>query len=140
MRFGTIGAGMLLGLGAVVAGCGGRSKSYGPLVPVTGKVTLAGKPLVGGAVELVPYDNPADPLRPSGRVDAQGNYSVNTEGKPGAPAGKYRVCVETGGDDKAQEAHFDPKYSHFEKSPLIIQVAQGATAGSYDLKMNPRRP
>src|SRR5690348_16586915 len=52
--------GLLACFGALfgLAGCGGKSKlqplAPGPMVPVQGKVTLAGKPLKGGNVFFYP--------------------------------------------------------------------------------------
>jgi hypothetical protein len=128
--------------GALVAvlGCGGDSKldALGPLVPVQGKVTLGGQPLVGGRLELYPALGDPNVARFQGTIDAQGNYFIETNGKEGAPAGKYRAAVWTGGDDKNQESQFDSIYSHWEKTPLVIVVTENALAGQYDLKIKPR--
>jgi hypothetical protein len=119
-------------------GCG-AGPAVGPCVPVRGKVTLGGKPLVGGSVTLIPLEGEGNRPRPEGTIDTQGMYSVRTAGKEGAPPGKYRATLTTGGEDKAQEALFDPRYSHWEKSPLIIQVSENPPAGAYDLPLEPLR-
>jgi hypothetical protein len=105
---------------------------------VKGRVTLGGKPLVGGMVTFVPQGGPADQARPEGTIDAQGNYSVKTAGTDGAPVGKYRAAVTTSGEDKKQSAQFDPRYSNWEKSPLLVEVKEDPQAGAYDLKLVPR--
>ena len=119
-----------------LTGCSSR-RSVGPCVPVQGKVTLGGKPLVGGTVSFIPLEGEADAPRPEGSIDAQGHYTLKTEGKEGAPAGKYRAILTTSGEDKKQDAQFNPQYSHWEKSPLVIQVAENAPPGAYDLKLAP---
>ena len=128
--------GLVLGVSAAAAGC--RGPAVGPCVPVQGKVTLAGKPLVGGTVSFVALDGDANRPRPEGEVDPQGLYAVRTGGTDGAPVGKYRVIVTTSGLDKKQDAQFNPVYSHAEKSPLLVQVTENPPAGAYDLKLDPR--
>jgi hypothetical protein len=121
---------------AALAGCGDRR--VGACLPVQGKVTLGGRPLVGGTVSFIPLDGDVSRPRSEGNVDAQGNYSLKTAGKQGAPAGKYRVILTTSGEDKNQDTLFNPVYSHTEKSPLEKQVAQDAAPGAYDLDLVPR--
>jgi hypothetical protein len=120
-----------------LAGCG-NSPAVGPCIQVKGKVTLAGKPLAGGAVAFIPLEAGANSPRPEGDIDANGFYSLRTGGKEGAPAGKYRATLTTSGVDKTQDSQFNPVYSHWEKSPLIVLVRENAPAGAYDLKLKPR--
>jgi hypothetical protein len=119
---------------ALLTGCGGNSK---PIVPVQGKVILAGKPLVGGTVSFIALDGPAAGPRPEGEIDPEGNYSLKTGGTAGAPAGKYRAIVTTSGKDKTQSGQFNPLYSQAEKSPLLVQVSEDAPPSAYELKMDP---
>lgn len=122
---------------SMLTGCGGSARrAVGPCVLVQGKVTLAGKPLVGGTVTFVPTEE-GDRPRPEGVIDAQGNYAVKTEGRDGAPVGRYRVAVTTGGEDKTQEAKFDSRYSSWDKTPLTVEVTESARPGAYDLKLEP---
>jgi hypothetical protein len=96
---------------------------------------MGGKPLVGGMVTFIPQGGPGDQARPEGTIDAQGNYSVQTAGADGAPVGKYRAAITPSGEDKKQSAQFDPRYSHWEKSPLLVEVKENPLAGAYDLKL-----
>jgi hypothetical protein len=125
--------------GALVAtgGCS-NGASIGPCVPVEGKVTLGAKPLVGGTVTFVPAEGQSNGPRPEGQIDAQGLYALKTGEKQGAPPGRYRAVVTISGLDKAQNAEFNPLYSHWDKSPLVIPVTENAAAGAYDLKLKPR--
>jgi hypothetical protein len=120
-----------------LTGCGRNTKATGPLVPVKGKVMLGGKPLVGGVVTFVPVEGEADSPRPAGDIDARGLYSLKTGGTEGAPVGKYRAAVTTGGEDKTQESQFDAVYSSWQKSPLVLEVVESAPPGTYDLKLVP---
>jgi hypothetical protein len=120
-----------------LAGCS-NGASIGPCVAVEGKVTLGAKPLVGGTVMFVPLERESKGPRPEGEIDAQGLYALKTGGKEGAPPGRYRALVTISGLDKAQNAAFDPLYSHWDKSPLVVPVTEGAAAGTYDLKLKPR--
>jgi hypothetical protein len=139
MRFsGTLGLVPFILCGMLaLAGCG-NGRSVGPCVPVQGKVTLGGKPLVGGRVTFVPLEGNASGPRPEGDIDAKGRYSLTTGGKEGAPVGKYRATLTTSGMDKTQDAQFDARYSNWETSPLVIPVTENAPAGAYDLKLKPR--
>jgi hypothetical protein len=112
-------------------------RSVGPCLPVQGKITLGNRPLVGGIVSLVPLEGGANRPRPEGTIDAQGHYSIKTAGREGAPAGKYRAIVTTSGEDKTQDTEFDPQYSHAEKSPLLVEVADNPPPGKYDLHLQP---
>lgn len=67
-------------------GCGGD----GPKVAkVTGKVTLKGKPIAGANVQFHPEKGPMA----IGITDDQGNFSLTTNGRPGAPVGLCKVAV-----------------------------------------------
>jgi hypothetical protein len=129
---------LLCGL-AALAGCSSNSRSVGPCFPVAGKVTLGGVPLIGGTVSFVPLDAEPGTPWPTGTIDSQGAYSLQTSGQEGAPAGKYRAIITTSGEDKNQDERFDSVYSHAENSPLIREVTENAAPGYYDLPLGLRR-
>ncbi len=141
MHRGRFSIGLLLGIcGAFfLAGCGTKQKtvpkSLGPLIPVQGKVTLSGKPVGGGFVTFYAIDFDMKMVQPTGRIDAQGNYTLASLGEPGAPAGKYRATVYPDSGDKSIDLAVDGHYQSSQKSPLTITVADNAPAGAYDLKM-----
>lgn len=141
MRFTTYAAGLLLMI--AVAGAGGCQKGMpaelGPLYPVQGKVTLGGKPLRGGNVLFFALEHDVKISQPQGLIDAQGNYTVASYGKDGAPAGKYRVTVDPASDDKSMDLAVDGKYQSWEKSPLIVEIRENAPPGAYDLKLERKR-
>ncbi len=72
-----------------LAGCG----DGGPrLVPVTGVVTLDGKPVAEAGVLFKPA-GPGDLPPATATTDAEGKFSLATLNKPGAALGEYQVSV-----------------------------------------------
>ncbi len=86
-------AGVLLIAALLMSGCSGGQT---PVYPVTGQVTVGGKPATGAVVIFHPQGGGEDvsKLRPYGTVDSAGNFALNclTEGD-GAPAGNYKVTI-----------------------------------------------
>ena len=143
MKFSKLRLGVLLGICGIctVAGCGSRDKpmpaEFGVRFPVQGKVRVGSKLLGGGHVTFHPLDRDEKKLQPFGIIDAQGNYFVNSYGEMGAPAGKYRVTVDPGSDDKDLDRLVaNSQYTLWNRSPLIVTVQENAPAGAYDLKLN----
>jgi hypothetical protein len=122
-----------------VSGCSGNRSmpmEFGALFPVEGKVTFDGKPLRGGNVTFFSMDREVTQLQPMGLIDDQGNYFVSSYQQKGAPAGKYRVTVIPGTNDKnIDQAVENSPYTNWEKSPLIVTVQEKAPAGAYDLHL-----
>ncbi|TWT89830.1 hypothetical protein Mal64_02100 [Pseudobythopirellula maris] len=88
---------MSLGFGVVlclaVAGCDSRPYS---LAPVSGTVTLNGKPVPRTLVKFVPMTVDGKTPGPvsTGRCDGDGHYSLTTlDGGRGAVVGKHRVSI-----------------------------------------------
>jgi hypothetical protein len=81
---------VLVGL-FLVAGCEGRAPSQ---APVSGKVFYQNQPLPRGTIVFVPDADRGNngPLA-QGSIQAGGSYAIQTEGKPGAMPGWYRVTV-----------------------------------------------
>lgn len=77
-----------------IAGCNGNVR---PLAPVSGRITLDGKPLAGGSVVVQPVAPPGSVIAGKGSVafcDADGRYQLETiDGKPGAVIGEHRVRI-----------------------------------------------
>jgi hypothetical protein len=61
-----------------------------PQHPVTGTVTYQGKPVEGANVQFIPS---GEGMPGNGVTDASGKFTLATAGKPGAPAGDYKVTV-----------------------------------------------
>lgn len=123
----------------VLAGCGsGSGPSRGKLVPVKGKVTVAGRLLAEGYVQYYPLGGDEKAPFSEGKIQADGTYSLSTQGKPGAPVGKYRVTVDPGGDKEVTQL-FDVAYSSHVRSPLEKEVVEGSPVGGYDLDLPARQ-
>ena len=130
-------------VGAVLAllptGCGLKT------APVSGRVTLDGKPLANATVVFVPEaDGAGKDAKPSsvGTTDANGHYSLELDRPdktPGAVVGKHRVLITLGakpgpGDGPpAYHQQLPPRYNR--KSTLECEVPAGGRANAnFDLK------
>ena len=84
----TVVVAVVMALGAIgLAGCGGSTMPK--VYPATGTVTWKGEPLADATVSFVPsLGAPSD-----GRTDAQGKFTIMTNGQPGARAGACKVTV-----------------------------------------------
>jgi hypothetical protein len=126
-------------VGLLFLGACSRNKplpaELGPLFPVEGKVTFEGKPLKGGNVTFFALDHDVKVCQPEGIIDSLGNYFVSSYQQKGAPAGKYRVTVIPGSNDKSIDLAVDDRYQSWENSPLTVTVQENAPTGAYDLKL-----
>lgn len=113
---------------ALLAGCGdGRPRVY----PVTGRLTVKGKPADGAVVRLYPAGG--GPHMPAGVVQPDGSFALTTfDPGDGAPAGEYKVTVTW---RPAKKSTMDPdgpdklagKYADPAGSKLAATVALGPT-------------
>jgi hypothetical protein len=118
----------------MLSGCGGVGKLY----PVSGKVTVDGKPLPDAQLSFMPDAEKGNKATATavGKVK-DGSYSLTTQGKEGAPAGWYKVAVYTqypGGPEKA--VVLPRRYTDPGKSPLSVEVVPSPQPGAYDLKLS----
>src|SRR2546429_9587446 len=86
-------------------GCGASRDEK--LVPVVGKVTVGGAPLMTGAVTFRPDAEKGNLTQhiPVGTIDAEGRYELMSATKKGAPLGWYKVAVSV-------QEPIDPKNPH----------------------------
>jgi hypothetical protein len=128
-------------LGIVIwtlSGCSGIGKLY----PVEGKVTVDGKPLADGRLVFVPDKEKGNKLNdsPFGQIK-DGSYSLTTQGKPGAPAGWYRIMVQTQYQGAPPDAVELPmRYSDPLGSGLAVEVVPSPEPGHYDLMLKTEGP
>jgi len=120
----------------LLAGC-----SEFTYVPVRGKLTLKnGKEVTGGTVMLYPdKDNKLRKIA-AGKVNPDGTYSLDTEGKSGVPIGSYIVLVKwpqrkVNGVEPGPPP-FSGKYMYEDQTPLRMEVVKGPAAGAYDLVLD----
>jgi len=115
----------------LAAGCGTGTGEV-ELVPVYGKVTFRGRPLAGGTIVFVP-----DPERGAhgplalAVLDAQGRFTLHSDGRPGVVPGWHRITVAA-----AQSVEDEPalpsRYADPERSGLAREV-QAGKASVFDL-------
>ena len=126
-------------LGATLAGCGQGAG----LVPVTGKVTVDGKPLGTGSVTFHPDTAKGNtaPQLAAGEIDAQGNYKLVSGAREGAPPGWYKVTVTAQEPADAKNPYAPPKsivnprFGDVQTSGLTVQVVGNPAPGAYDLSV-----
>lgn len=134
-------ASLVVAVGFIV-GCGGSADTTPHTVPVTGVVTLDGKPLEGATVLLIPTDPKTDGC--SGTTNAEGKYSLAKSTIPGAMPGTYKVTIEHYASPDGKPVSFgegidmeqlkmqgavqqtlQPKYSDAEQTELKADVQDG---------------
>jgi hypothetical protein len=130
----------LCGLVSVAPGC----KSGPRLVPVTGHVTVDGKALDSGYVTYKPNKSKGNDFggESTASIGAGGEYTLTTNGQPGAPAGSYKVIVSASTADpndntnvSKAKALVNPKYSDSAQTPLEKEVVANAPPNAYDLQV-----
>jgi hypothetical protein len=125
---------------AFLAGCAQEPPAAEKFFPVTGKVTMGGQPLTAGSVTFHPDAAKGNnsPHVPVGFLDAQGNYTLKTGTKDGAPPGWYKVTISAqepadGKNPYAPPKHLiNPKFGGEQTSGLGAQVVENPTPNAYD--------
>ncbi len=84
-----------------LSGCGADTGLK--LVPVSGTVRLDGQPLPRGSITLRPESTKDGWEQPTGSIEADGTYVIYTQGRAGAPPGRYRVVIFATGSPKGGE-------------------------------------
>ena len=74
-------------------GCSSETIAPPTLYPVTGSLVVGGKPLENVTVQLIPVDVTSKARPGSGKTDAEGKFTILTNGDKGATAGKYKVVL-----------------------------------------------
>jgi hypothetical protein len=75
-------------------GCGGGGPTGPKMYPVSGTLTVGGKPIAGINVTLMPADMSMGSIISSGKTNDSGKFSLSgTNGVAGAVAGKYKVVL-----------------------------------------------
>lgn len=122
---------LVLGLAAPLSPSCGSGFKQKPVHPVSGKVSLGGRPVEGALVVFHPVTD-ADQKEywrngfPNARTGKDGTYQLSTYGhNDGAPAGSYEITIEwrggTGGEetgelpDRLEGRYSDPKRSGLKK-------------------------
>lgn len=117
---------------ALLSGCGGGGPT---LTSAKGRVTYNGKPVAGASVTFMPTEQGAQVA--SGVTDAEGQFSLNTLGRPGAAQGQYQVGVvkaTSQGDTSSltpddMKKMVDAKKKPQSKSEIPVKYAGPQTSG-----------
>ncbi len=136
----------------LLCGCGGRDPSLPDLVPVTGTVTIDGKPATNTTLQFIPTGSAAS-TSSGGATDATGKYQLRTaHNGDGAPVGDYRVVIsklkrKDGSDfpldspegpmDAGADESLPPQYSDPAKTTLTAKVSPGGGTIDFPLKSKP---
>jgi hypothetical protein len=142
--------GSLAGLCALVVGCGGPPPEV--FIPVSGTVSLDGKPLPIGWITFHPdHAQGNQNLRlPHAEIRKDGTYELSPlAGKMGASPGRYRVVVAATYDPIPVRPKFNPdgteweprwlhhkKYLRPETTPLRVEVVEKPAPGAYDFMLS----
>ncbi len=119
---------------AASVGCGdGKLRRY----PVSGTVSVGGKPIEGVRVTLVPIggSEKLQKERPSGVTDEIGRFELTTFVRgDGAPAGEFTVLFHAVSPTDAEQARrwakrpkLDPKYRRPDTSGITVTIGDEAT-------------
>jgi hypothetical protein len=82
-------------------------------------------------------------LQPMSTIDAEGNYSLTTLGKEGAPPGWYKVVVVVshvvptpqGMEKRLGRPLIPARYGKVNTTELVVEVVETPAPGTYDLKL-----
>ncbi len=98
-----------------------------PMEPVSGTVTLDGKPLATGSVQFIPVGVSAGEALPAtGMIDKTGNYELSTAGVSGAVVGRHQVRVVSLDEGVPGAPWLIPiRYNRPEESGLSAEVIAG---------------
>ena len=114
-----------LSLMAICLGCGPSNRPT--LVPVTGKVLVAGQPATAGSIYFHPEaDNSFQADRPSSLLQLDGSFTIKTfPFGDGVPPGKYKVTLAP--ELAARIKH--PELGDVAKTPWKIEVPPTGVSG-----------
>ena len=138
---------LLVLFAVALLGCG---ESGPKLYKSGGSVKFKGAALPGADVVFVPEDGSLPSI---GRTDEQGRFDLRTGGKPGAPAGGYKVSVTAVRQKRAvseaeavgmtseqiaanHETLIPVKYNNLITSGLTATVGKDAAANDFSFELN----
>jgi hypothetical protein len=129
---------------AAIPGCGPAGTK---LYPVQGKVTLNdGTPIKYGHIILHADTTKGNTTKEvSQGTIRNGEYTIMTGAREGAPAGAYRVSIEAADEVDEKNPYFtkwfaDEKYVSPDTSKLTMEVVENPEPGRYDFKLDPHPP
>jgi len=145
----ALACGVCLAAAVLSGGCGPVKETVPDLVPVSGKVMYQGKPLADAIVTFFPAEGEEEPTelnniyRPTGKTNAEGEFELAWGEHPGAPPGKYAVCISAthlvpdpnDAADQINESLIPTEYNAAKTSGLKATVKEeGGDDFNFDLK------
>lgn len=128
---------------ALIVGCSGEPELK-LVTPVEGKIMIGDKAIEAGNIGFHPDVTKGNDTKfsnlPVGTISG-GKYSISTGGKPGAPAGWYKVTVNSTVPSDPKNEYSVPKlivdkaYTDASTSTLLVEVKAGEVPITYDLKL-----
>ncbi|MBN2295229.1 MAG: hypothetical protein JXM70_22555 [Pirellulales bacterium] len=118
-------------MACVVFGSCGGGPDLPPLAPVSGTVTLDGKPIPRGTVQFSPDNSKGTRGAPAvGRIDSEGRYTLKTAGEDGAIVGFHKVRIEARREPRNEMDTMPPslvpeRYMNPDTSGLTFEVKAG---------------
>jgi len=114
------------------SGCDRSEQSVGKTVPVKGRITYKGKPLIQGSVTFEPEDAGR---AAEGKISPDGIFVLSTfkEGD-GAVPGVHRVKVGNGAIVTSPKDALPAKRKNTQDSIVSVEVVEGKTEYDIDLK------
>ena len=129
---------LVIGLFALASGCSAEGEK---LAPVSGVITVGGRPVPSGTLTFYPEGTKGNATQhqPTGVLGADGRFEVFVPGsKKGAPPGWYKVVVYAVDDPqpgKPNKYFVHKKYTDRATTPLLIEVVDNPEPGRYDLRL-----
>jgi hypothetical protein len=130
-----------------LAGCSQKNPNLPPQYPVSGTVTLDGKPLTGAGIMFLPRGETRG-TGAMGMTDEAGKYTLKTDyGGPGAPEGEFAVTISKVVNKDGTPYVFNPdvaeageretlpgRFSDSMKTELSAQVGKESNTIDFELK------
>ncbi len=100
------------------------------LVPFSGSVMFDGKPVNRGGLATMRLDDQLDSA--VGAFDAEGRFTLETNGEPGAYVGRHKVVISSNTLTMPPRALIPSIYGSMSTTPLIINVSENAAENHRD--------
>ena len=107
------------------------------LVAYTGRVLYQGKPVVG-SVMTQNLDDKFDSA--GGTLDADGRFTLDTNGEPGANAGRHKLAIISFEKGAPPRPLVPADYTNISSTPLIIEVTTDPAANHKEFTLEGSAP
>ncbi|MBQ19103.1 MAG: hypothetical protein CMJ65_18500 [Planctomycetaceae bacterium] len=112
-------------------------EDVGGLVECRGTVRFNGQPLTMGTVTIRNDNAKDDDLNSTGPINEDGWFTLSTEGKPGAPVGRYRAMVVL--PQGAPGPNLPKPYRSLETTPLSVDIQPESRFNVFTLELTDRQ-